>query len=106
MPAHTHALPRAAGSGGSGTTASWTTIPCPSGTSGAVCPVTSVLPTSAKMGVLSFSKVSWGRLGGVGRAPLGNLPALTSGLTSDPAGPKGGKGRTKSHVSSCCPLWS
>lgn len=78
LPAHTHTLPRAAGSGGSGTTASWTTTPCPSGTSGVVCPVTSVLPTSAKMGVLSFSKVSWGRW-----EELGSLPAATS----DPPGP-------------------
>lgn len=61
LPTHTHTLPRAAGSGGFGTTVSWTTIPCPSGTSGVVCPVTSVLPTSAKMDVLSFLKVSRGR---------------------------------------------
>ena len=58
---HPRTLPRAVGSGGCGTTVSWTTIPCPSGTSGGACPVTSVPPTSARMGVSSFSKVSWGR---------------------------------------------
>lgn len=67
---HPHALPRAVGSGGCGTTASWTTIPCPLGTSGGACPVTSVPPTSARMGVLSFSKVSWGRWEGEGWAAL------------------------------------
>ena len=47
-----------------------------------------------------------GELGQVGGRGLGGLPALTSGLTSDPAGTEGGgEGRTV-HISSCCPLWA
>lgn len=80
LPTHTHALPRAAGSGGFGTTVSWTTIPCPSGTSGVACPVTSVLPTSAKMDVLSSLKV------GIGSGSPGH-PSCP-GLASNPKGPR------------------
>lgn len=49
---------RAVGSGESGTTGFWTTTPCQLATSGVVCQGTSVLPTSARMDILSFSKVS------------------------------------------------
>jgi len=50
--------PRAAGSGGSGTTGCWTTTPCPSGTSGGASLGTSTPPTRGTTGGLSSLKVS------------------------------------------------
>ena len=48
---------RVAGSGASVGTGSWTTIPCPSPSSGTGYPMTSTLRTNATMGNLSSSKV-------------------------------------------------